>query len=528
LYPMVNEDETPLPRCWSVKDRGDHISLCHPQNYLRVVYKGPGKGPPDACSIRATHPIPASCGLYYFEIRIISKGRDGYMGIGLTHQDISLNKLPGWDARSYGYHGDDGNAFCGNGHGSMYGPTFTTGDVIGCGLNLIEGSCFYTKNGHNLGTAFTGMPSQLYPVIGLQTPGEIIQANFGQEPFVFDIEGEMQELRTRIHRTIEHFPYSGKHGEWQLLLNKMVCSYLVHHGYVGAAEAFAKSTGQDIDEDWSNMRNRQAIQKLIMSGRIGEAINLTDKLYPRFLQAHPALHFMLKVRQFIEMVSGNDDTDMVIMDNQQQDMRDVTNSNNDVVMNGSNSKETNGNMASSVASAASTASSPEEEVIETPSTTEEADDDDLDDDAGVDGDDVEDDMEVDPPLHSAGVTSNPDKFQKLIIFGQKVKVMLVELETLHGIKNESNSKLLEDAFALLAYPNPWDSPVGWQLSPGERESISSALNSTLLEEAGFPARPPVEVGLSHAKSLVKLMSNNEIGACAYANLEEVIKSNLQQ
>ena len=106
--------------------------------------------------------------------------------------------------------------------------------------------------------------------------------------------------------------------------------------------------------------------------------------------------------------------------------------------------------------------------------------------------------------------------------------MLVELETLHGIKNESNSKLLEDAFALLAYPNPWDSPVGWQLSPGERESISSALNSTLLEEAGFPARPPVEVGLSHAKSLVKLMSNNEIGACAYANLEEVIKSNLQQ
>ena len=55
-----------------------------------------------------------------------------------------------------GYHGDDGNAFCGSGQGQIYGPTFTTGDVIGCGLNLIEGSCFYTKNGHNLGTAFTG------------------------------------------------------------------------------------------------------------------------------------------------------------------------------------------------------------------------------------------------------------------------------------------------------------------------------------------------------------------------------------
>ena len=72
------------------------------------------------------------------------------------------------------------------------------------------------------------MPSQLFPTVGLQTPGEIIDANFGQEPFMFDIEGEMQEIRSRIHRTIETFPYTGKHGEWQLLLNKYVifiCPY---------------------------------------------------------------------------------------------------------------------------------------------------------------------------------------------------------------------------------------------------------------------------------------------------------------
>ena len=75
----------------------------------------------------------------------------------------------------------------------------------------------------------------------------------------------------------------------------MVCSYLVHHGYVGAAEAFAKSTGQDIDEDWTNIRNRQAIQKLVLAGKMGSAISLTEKLYPGFLQLHPALHFMLKV-----------------------------------------------------------------------------------------------------------------------------------------------------------------------------------------------------------------------------------------
>jgi SPRY domain len=57
----------------------------------------------------------------------------------------------GWDKNSFGYHGDDGNMFCSSGTGQPYGPTFTTGDVIGCCLNLIDGTCFYTKNGINLG-----------------------------------------------------------------------------------------------------------------------------------------------------------------------------------------------------------------------------------------------------------------------------------------------------------------------------------------------------------------------------------------
>jgi hypothetical protein len=66
--------------------------------------------------------------------------------------------LVGWDKHSYGYHGDDGHSFCSSGTGQPYGPTFTTGDVIGCGVNLIDNTCFYTKNGHNLGIAFTDLP----------------------------------------------------------------------------------------------------------------------------------------------------------------------------------------------------------------------------------------------------------------------------------------------------------------------------------------------------------------------------------
>jgi hypothetical protein len=130
-------------------------------------------------------------------------------------------------------------------------------------------------------------------------------------------------------------------------------------------------------------------------------------------------------------------------------------------------------------------------------------------------------MEVDGQVSVAA--SNPDKVRSLIAFGQRLNAMLTELETVRGIKNESNNKMLDDAFALLAYPNPWESPVGWQLDPSEREVVSSALNSTLLESGGYSARPPLEIGLGHAKQLVKLMATHDLGACAFANLEDLIK-----
>lgn len=57
---------------------------------------GVGKAHSEAAgSVRTAYPIPSSCGLYYFEVRIISKGRNGYMGIGLTAQQFRMNRLPG-------------------------------------------------------------------------------------------------------------------------------------------------------------------------------------------------------------------------------------------------------------------------------------------------------------------------------------------------------------------------------------------------------------------------------------------------
>ncbi|XP_041964711.1 ran-binding protein 10 isoform X2 [Alosa sapidissima] len=304
LYPAVNEEETPLPRSWSPKDKYSYIGLS--QNNLRVHYKGHGKNHKDAASVRATHPIPAACGIYYFEVKIVSKGRDGYMGIGLSAQGVNMNRLPGWDKHSYGYHGDDGHSFCSSGTGQPYGPTFTTGDVIGCCVNLINNTCFYTKNGHSLGVAFTDLPPNLYPTVGLQTPGEIVDANFGQHPFVFDIEDYMSEWRAKIHGMIARFPIGERLGEWQAVLQNMVSSYLVHHGYCATATAFARATETVIQEDPTSIKNRQRIQKLVLAGRVGEAIEATQQLYPGLLEHNPNLLFMLKCRQFVEMVNGTD------------------------------------------------------------------------------------------------------------------------------------------------------------------------------------------------------------------------------
>lgn len=64
--------------------------MCFPE--LRL---GVGKQSNDAASVRTAHPIPPACGIYYFEVKIISKGKNGYMGIGLTAQQFRMNRLPG-------------------------------------------------------------------------------------------------------------------------------------------------------------------------------------------------------------------------------------------------------------------------------------------------------------------------------------------------------------------------------------------------------------------------------------------------
>lgn len=62
--------------------------------------------------------------------------------------------------------------------------------------------------------------SKLYPTVGLQTPGEVVDANFGQEPFKFDIEDMMNELKAATRASIYEFPLPDNQGDWPSILHK--------------------------------------------------------------------------------------------------------------------------------------------------------------------------------------------------------------------------------------------------------------------------------------------------------------------
>jgi SPRY domain len=77
---------------------------------------------------------------------------------------------------------------------ASFGPTFTSGDVIGCGYNNITREIFFTKNGLYIGAAFTdidpALAIMLVPTVGLASPDERIYVNLGQVPFLFDFDFE--------------------------------------------------------------------------------------------------------------------------------------------------------------------------------------------------------------------------------------------------------------------------------------------------------------------------------------------------
>lgn len=144
------------------------------------------------------------------------------VAVGVATESFHLqSRMPGWDALSYGYHGDDGGIF--NGSGNMlrrFGPSFGQGDTVGCGVDFCKGGIFFTLNGSFLGYGWTGvdrkfLQQDLYPIIGVDTNSPI-ECNFGQLPFAFDLtslverqKGLVKECLATSTSTLSGLPSMG-------------------------------------------------------------------------------------------------------------------------------------------------------------------------------------------------------------------------------------------------------------------------------------------------------------------------------
>ncbi|KAJ1992949.1 hypothetical protein H4R33_000825 [Dimargaris cristalligena] len=488
-----------LPTEWSKKESTDTIALT--VNNLQANYTGQGIRDSDAVSIRSNRPIPTQCGVYYYEVTIVNKGYDGFIGIGFSHGSVSTARLPGWEANSWGYHGDDGNCFSGSGSGRPYGPTFTSDDTIGCCINLFNHKVFFTKNGVRLYTAFHGVKGTLYPTVGMRTRDEKVLANFGARPFKFDIEQYFLDEKQRLWASIKSIPPpvpSTKENRGLIaamraqptdsgesdapteldITNDLVLSYFIHHGYRHTARAFAQNVlGApshqpapattpapltrilvDLNEQDAEIKVRQRIAQLVLVGNIDGAIYLTQKHYPNVLANNEKVYFQLRCQKFIELIKragGPAGVDM-LEDEGELDLD-------------SESNGTNG----------------------------------LNGQSHPDGMDVDQDERPPPP---GTEDSLPAELADPRTPAQVLKEALrcgrrLQLDYGHDTRRQIHQTLV-GVLSLLAYADPAHSPVATYLNESRRGQLAHTLNEEILVSQNKPRVPPLEVAIAQSQTVL--------------------------
>jgi len=125
-------------------------------------------------SPRATQGI--SNGKFYFEVLSSDpSSTDVHVGIA-TDTETGLDTWVGSTSAGYVYTGQSGQKY-NNNSGSSYGATFTDGDIIGCAIDMDNGTLSFYKNNSSQGQAYSGLSGTVFPVIS----GTDIVVNFGQE-----------------------------------------------------------------------------------------------------------------------------------------------------------------------------------------------------------------------------------------------------------------------------------------------------------------------------------------------------------
>ncbi|XP_073396003.1 ran-binding protein M homolog [Physcomitrium patens] len=287
---------------------------------LTAKYTGDGRHGNDVGAIQANRPAPCRRWLYYFEMTVRDRGQKGCTVIGFTDEHFKNSRQPGWEANSYGYHGDDGKLYRGPGLAETYAPGFTVGDTVGAGINYASQEIFFTKNGKVLSGVYKEVKTPLYPTIGLHSPNEKVEVNFGQRKFMFDVESMILDERGRRQRAVESLPLP------PTASHSIVRAFLIHYGYHDTLIAFDAACGaasgdgsvgsiasvefllhQDTngtaDDGMYALDKRKLLRRLIREGNVDSVITNLQEWYPQVKEEHySTILFLLRCQKFIELI----------------------------------------------------------------------------------------------------------------------------------------------------------------------------------------------------------------------------------
>ncbi|KAF9107993.1 hypothetical protein BGX29_003846 [Mortierella sp. GBA35] len=157
-----------------------------------------------SASVTANHPINPKLGVFYFEIVIDHFKGNSALSVGIASKSLRKNFQVGWDLNSWGFHSDDGFLYFGNGKQNIiYSYEYREGDTVGCGVNFLDKAVFFTINGEMMGIAFRFIKESipLYPAIGLSQAGTEINANFGDQTFLFNIVDYKKNIMAKPNHT---------------------------------------------------------------------------------------------------------------------------------------------------------------------------------------------------------------------------------------------------------------------------------------------------------------------------------------
>ncbi|KAL1648155.1 hypothetical protein SLS61_007027 [Didymella pomorum] len=470
---FVDEPVSPWPTKWSESDKFAQLDI--EDGGRQAKFSGSQKTSDEAAS-----------------------GKDGRMiGVGFSGPKVALSRIPGWEPDSYAYHGDDGQIFNNTTSGKNYGPKFGTLDVIGCGINFRTKSAFFTKNGHMLGTAFQDLKPNMpyYPAIGMKKPGETLRANFGQEPFAFDIDKMVQDEKAAIQEEINRTnftPSAVSAPDETQFIHRLISQYLAHDGYVETAQAFAeeivdeaRALANDDDntipyqeavED-TDALNRQKIRAAILEGDVDKALKHTQAFYPSVLRDNENIYFKLRCRKFIEMI---------------RDCNELTTQ--------CQSTHTPKHPASNPNKRNSAATDEYDFQME------------LDEQFGVNNptpslDDINDDDLDDKQAKLQQLTANT------IAYGQELGA-----EFANDPRREVK-QALKDTFALIAYENAKESSLAPLLEINGRVPVAEELNSAILVSLGKSSSAAIERLVQQTEALVDELAEDG-GPGAFVNVRK--------